>query len=219
MKLYRTFKKPKIVIAKKAMDKMNALIAVSKDEIGWHGLVQRDLKKNEYYVYDIIVYPQAVTGSSINPDQKKFEKLLDIYRKNFNFPFNEIRLHGHSHVNMHVFSSATDTKFQEDLLANVKKDDYYIFLIMNKKGDLLPILYDRAHELYFEKTDIDIEIETEVSKVEKWALIEIAQKITKDRPIMTKETTPTTQKPENYEQMTSYQQYILNTKGRLYEPK
>ena len=45
-------------------------------------------------------------------------------------------MHGHSHVNMGTSPSATDTKLQEDHLAQLQDNDFYIFLIVNKKREI-----------------------------------------------------------------------------------
>lgn len=177
MKRYRTFKTPILQITQNAENKMQELIKQATGEIGWHGLVKHNVKENIYKIYDILVYPQEVTSASIIPDQKEFEKWIDQYRLDMDFPFEELRMHGHSHVNMQVFSSGIDDKFQEDLMANVKPGDYYIFLIRNKKGAIAIFLYDRIHEVVLDEKDVTVQIINDI-EITTWAQKEIATNLT-----------------------------------------
>ena len=147
MKPIKTFIKPTVISTDNAYYKMKALVGEADEEIGWHGLVEHDEKTNTYIVTEIMVYPQKVTKVSINPDQKEFEEWMDVYRKDWDFPLEKLRLHGHSHVNMKTFSSTTDDKLQEDLLANLAKNDFYLFLILNKQEDMFVRLYDTTHNV------------------------------------------------------------------------
>lgn len=151
-------KKPKVFIEADAYIKMLELIRQSDVEISWHGLVERNLEENTYTVYDILVFPQINTATTTTGDEEKFAEWQMGLIQDMDFPYEDLRMHGHSHVNMSVFSSGVDDQYQKDILAKVKDGDYYLFLIMNKKLEICPLLYDFNQKILFEKDDIKIEI-------------------------------------------------------------
>ena len=64
-----------------AYRKTLALVMGFSDEVGWHGKVSRvgecnEAGCNEFIVEDIFVYPQEVTGSTVNTDQEAYTKWL-----------------------------------------------------------------------------------------------------------------------------------------------
>ena len=75
-----------------------------------------------------------------------------------NSDFENMRLHGHSHVNMGVFSSGVDDQYQKDLIKNTKDGDFYIFLILNKKREICALLYDFNQQILFKNNDITLTV-------------------------------------------------------------
>ena len=136
------------------MAKMHHLIDEVNTEVGWHGTIER-YSDNEYIIDDIFVYPQVVTGTNIDPDQKAYEEWLDAFDDE---TFNTLHFHGHSHVNMGVFSSGTDDGFQKRIIEQLRGDQFYLFFIMNKKGERFIRLYDNRYGLMYETSDCDVEI-------------------------------------------------------------
>ena len=152
-----TPKRVKIVIRPIAYLKMVRLIMDFTTEVGWHGLCHRDeADPTTYIIEDVMVYPQQVTGTTIKTDEARHAEWYD------SFPdeqFNQIRFHGHSHVNMGVFSSGTDDDLQRDLVDMMTKpEDFYLFFIMNKRLELFIRLYDNKYGVMFETGDVDIQI-------------------------------------------------------------
>ena len=132
-KVPKDVKKPTIQVNAEAYIKMLELVNQSAVECSWHGLVRRT--EDTYYVYDILVFPQINSPTTTTTDE-----------------------HGHSHVNMNVFSSGVDDKYQKDLITKVDDGDYYIFFIMNKKMEICIFLYDFNQQIMFEKSDINFQI-------------------------------------------------------------
>lgn len=168
---------PVVLFTEEAKQKMWALIENSKDEIGWHGLVRRD-DNNVFTIYDILVYPQEVTGASITADPKKFNDWMTDFIMKPDDTFEHIRMHGHSHVNMQCSPSGVDTKLQEDTLATLKDTDYYIFIIANKRHDIWIQIYDNVTGIVYEKADISID----PNKYNEWAITQIKECVTKPQP-------------------------------------
>ena len=149
--------KVKIVVKPIAYLKMVRLIMDFTTEVGWHGLCHRDeIDPTTFIIEDVMVYPQNVTGSTITTDEQRQAEWLD------KFPdeqFKQIRFHGHSHVNMGVFSSGTDDDLQRDLVGMLRQpEDFYLFFIMNKRLETFVRLYDNKYGVMFETGDVEIYI-------------------------------------------------------------
>ena len=120
-----------VYFAEDAYIRMLALVDQADKEIAWNGVARR-LDKDSFIIEDILVYPQEVTGATVTVDpEEEFawrETLSDDQ-------FNNLRFQGHSHVNMGVTPSSTDMELYEDILSQIKGEDFYIFMIWNKKSD------------------------------------------------------------------------------------
>lgn len=139
-----------------AYAKMQYLISSFDSEVAWHGVAKRIADdKSEFLISDILLYPQEVTGSTVNTDQREYEKWLYDLEDDV---FNNLRFQGHSHVNMGTSPSPTDLDHQERLLAQVTDDMFYIFVIWNKKNDRSIFIYDKKRNLFFDKGDVEVEI-------------------------------------------------------------
>lgn len=146
--------KATILFTPKAYMKQAALVRETASEIGWHGIVHRsDSDGRTFIVEDIYVYPQKVTGTSINPDQQEYNNWQDTFDDD---TFNAMRFHGHSHVNMGVFSSSVDDGYQESLIAQLGPEMFQIFMILNKKGEHWQRIVDLKNNVIFDTADIQI---------------------------------------------------------------
>lgn len=145
-----------------AEEKMQALIETAKTEVGWNGIVER-ISEKDFYIKDILMFPQEVTGSTVETDDTEFTNWLT--EQVMNDTINSIRFHGHSHVYMGVTPSVTDTTYQNQILKDIK--DFYIFGIFNKKGDFWLNIFDVQNNNLYEKDDIDYYYERTEAK--KWA--------------------------------------------------
>lgn len=170
--------KPVIEITSDAYVTMYELVRQSSVEIQWHGLVEK-LPPNVYRIYDILVFPQKNSAASTSSDQDEFAKWQMQYIMNPNFPIERMRLHGHSHVNMQVYSSSIDDGYQSELITKVEDGDYYIFLVLNKKMEMYPLLYDFNQQILFEGNDIEINVTNMFGDdIKSWCAKEIKDKCT-----------------------------------------
>ena len=188
----KKIKKPTIFIQAHAYLKMMELVMQSDVEISWHGLVKKDKKQNAYLIYDILVFPQINTASSTNTDQDEYAKWLqDIMMDEDESKFDDMRMHGHSHVNMSVFSSAIDDEYQRNLITNIKDGDYYIFLILNKRHDICALLYDYDKQILFETKDLNIRIISDKNEsISGWAAKQIKENCKKPKVTYPRRTYP-----------------------------
>lgn len=163
--------KPTLNIPSEIYCKMFELVRQSNVEISWHGLVHR--ANNNYTIYDILVFPQTNTATTTTTDDTEYANWLMQLMMNPEINFNDLRMHGHSHVNMQVFSSGTDDKYQHDIIKNIEDGDYYLFLILNKKHEICALLYDFEQQVLFDTKDITINVGNDIRE---WAAEEIKEK-------------------------------------------
>jgi len=157
----RTFKwedsendKATIFLSSVAFAKMNALIQQFDSEVAWHGVVHRDEEDPTIFrIMDILVYPQVVSGVTVNTDQDAYQTWLYAFDDDV---FNNIRMQGHSHVNMGVSPSGVDTTHQEKILGQIRDDDYYIFMIWNKRYEHFVRIFDLKNNTLYETADVDV---------------------------------------------------------------
>lgn len=150
--------RPTVYIDAEAYLKMLLYIRDTDIEIAWHGTVERNQAKNYYIIKDVFLYPQTITSVTVNTDQTEYNDWLQNIEDDD--VFNNIRFQGHSHVNMGTTPSGTDLNMYNNFLQVLPKNDYYIFMIMNKSGSVNCFIYDLAKNLIYESKNIDIKIKT-----------------------------------------------------------
>lgn len=146
-------KRATIQISTTAYLKMLLYVRDTTTEIAWHGTVTKD--KDTYLIHDVFLYPQKLSAATVTTDQEAYNKWCEQLDDEH---YNSMRLQGHSHVNFGVSPSGTDTNFYNSILQVLPKNDFYIFMILNKAGDSFFTIYDLENNLIYEKTDIDIQI-------------------------------------------------------------
>lgn len=123
-----SYSKAVLTFTQAAYAKMCTIVSMFSSEIGWHGTAKRT-GKNTFIITDIFVYPQVATAATVNTDQKKYQDwLMELPDQKFN----NLRMHGHSHVNMGVIPSSVDIQHREGILDNLNSDMFYIFMVWNK---------------------------------------------------------------------------------------
>ena len=139
-----------------AFAKMTMLIQYYSSEVAWHGVVHRsETEDNVFTIEDILVYPQVVTGTTVKTDQIPYQTWLYEHDDDI---FNNIRMQGHSHPNFSTSPSTTDLAHQGDILKQMCDDDYYIFMIWNKKFERTITIYDMKNNTLYENADIVVKI-------------------------------------------------------------
>jgi len=141
-------------LTQEAYKKIVALVTEFPDEVGWHGTVSRS-NDSEFTIEDIFVYPQEVTGSTVNTDQRAYSNWLYALDDD---TFNSIRMQGHSHVNMGVSPSGVDDKHRQQILGQLEPDMYYIFMIWNKALSVHTLIYDMARNVMYENNDVEVNL-------------------------------------------------------------
>ncbi len=140
----------KIAITIDAYLKTMKIVQSCDKEIAWHGTVEK--QENTYTITDVFTYPQHITGVTVDANEISYGPWLLSQGERLN----TIRMQGHSHVNMAVSPSSTDTLYYKELIEHV--NDYYIFLIVNKKNEIHLRFYDLQDNLLY--TDIPLTVKT-----------------------------------------------------------
>ena len=157
---------PKVIFSSDSLIKMKIYVDEVDDEVGWLSTVIR--KGNEFFVHDVYLFEQDVHGATteITPEGLSdfAEKIL--LEENGVDIWNNMKLWGHSHVNMGVTPSSQDEEQIEELKKN---SDFFIRVIANKKGDMkVDIMLD---DMFFKNVEID---EFNPEKIKLYKLIEEA---------------------------------------------
>ena len=167
--------------------KMVALLMEFSSEVAWHGVCER-LSENEFLINDILVYPQTVSGVTVEMDETEYTKWLIENGEDERF-FN-IHMQGHSHVNMGTSPSPTDLNHQEDIL-NGLPSGYYIFMIWNKRLEHTTTIFDLDNNILYDSNEIEYRIYGEQESIEDF--IADAKQIVKSKSYYPMTTTKTTQ--------------------------
>lgn len=133
-----------------AYAKMVLLINGFDTEIAWHGTVRR-AADDCFIIKDIFVYPQEVDGANANTDQEKYQQWMMHLDDE---TYNDLHMQAHSHVNMSTFASQTDVTHQEEIIAQLGDQDFYIFMIWNKRLERNIRIFDRITNTLYENSDI-----------------------------------------------------------------
>lgn len=159
--------KATVVFTPNAYLKMLILIREFSDEVAWHGVAYRDDEDDSlFHITDILVYPQEVTGATVTTDQVKYQDWLMSFEDDV---FNNIRMQGHSHVNMSPNPSSTDMTHQEAILNELDSSMFYIFMIWNKSLSHNIKIFDMKNNTLYEDSDIVVKIASDEGDYDKFA--------------------------------------------------
>ena len=154
-KLGEVNRKAELVFSELAWYKTIAVVYNFGKEVAWHGFAERR-EGDEYYISDITIYPQKVTGATVHTDDKEYATwLMGLDDEQYN----TLRMQGHSHVDMSVTPSSTDWNYYKGILQSLDDKGFYIFAIFNKKQEVCPMIFDMEKNIFFDKNDIEITIE------------------------------------------------------------
>ena len=171
-------RKAKVIYKEIAWLKQSALVEQWDKEVAWHGIAKRG-EGDTYIIEDILVYPQEVTGVTVTTDQEEYETWLMNHDDD---TFNNIRMQGHSHVNMPTSPSGVDTSLYERILQQLDDTMFYIFMIWNKRGEKTIKIYDMSKNIFFDTKDCEVVIDEDIGIQ---SFLDSAQKLVKDKPAVT----------------------------------
>ncbi len=144
--------KMRIIFTPKARARMFGLVTANSNEVAWHGTVDR-ISDTEFIVDDILLYPQKTTVSTVKVDDKEYAEWL------MSLPDEvccRLRFQAHSHVNAPVTPSSVDLDQQYSIVKQLSGDDYYIFMIINKRFEVNVRIYDLKTGRKYGHSNIDL---------------------------------------------------------------
>ena len=140
-----------IIFTPLAYLRCSELVKNFSGEVGWNGLIKK-MEKNKYLIYDIMVYPQVVSGArTLDPTD------TNVWYEKYDEVLEEMRFQAHSHVNMSTTASTTDMENQKQIVLNVESG-VRIFQIWNKSGDINTFVYDLDTGIMYDRKDVEIDI-------------------------------------------------------------
>lgn len=142
---------PQVFIDTDALTKMQLFVQECTDEIGWLGTAYRD-EKNNITINDVFLFDQEVhaTTTEITPDGlASFGEAILSLPEGMDI-WNNLKMWGHSHVNMGVTPSGQDNDQMRTFAQT--GHDWFIRLIANKSGDMKLDVYDYEKGITF--TDV-----------------------------------------------------------------
>lgn len=146
---------PKIVINIEVWRKMKEYVKQASTEVGWLALVKRDERNNEYTIYETLICEQEVSGATTDLHEKGLQKIAEqLIEQGREDELNNVRCWAHSHVNMSTSPSATDGETFREYYEQC--GDYFIRLIMNKKGEYNIDLADYSLGLIYKDMGITL---------------------------------------------------------------
>lgn len=151
-----TEQKIKVIYSPKAWIKQSMLVSETSIECAWHGIVTTNEERTIFTIEDILPYPQITAATTVNIDDARYEDWHQALDDN---DYNALRLQGHSHVNMGVVPSGTDTTLYSTMLDALGTDSFYLFCIYNKKHQCWWNVYDLRHNVIYEAADLTVSVD------------------------------------------------------------
>lgn len=173
--------KPTIFILATAYVKMMSLINSSDKELAWYGVATR--VKHNYFIEDILVYPQTVTSATVDADEEKCAKWFMELPDDI---INNLKFQGHSHVKMGASPSGRDTNNWQQFANLLKPGEFMILCIGNQRSEFYWNIYDKAINVFFENKDITtVIVDDKGNSINTWAKESINKYIIAEQPRIT----------------------------------
>lgn len=152
---------PKVYIYDEALNKMNEYIEQCKLEIGWLGCAKR--VDNNFLITDVFLFKQEVHSATTEITTEGLSEFaMELMESNEDEGleiWNNMRVWGHSHVDMATSPSGQDEKQIEVFMEN--DNDFFIRLIGNKQGHLRIDVYDFKTGVQYSELDYNVLYEKE----------------------------------------------------------
>lgn len=141
---------PFVLISKEALVKMKLYIDEVDDEVGWLGTAFR--QGRNIYIQDVFLFDQEVhaTTTEITPEGLSSFAEEILQREDGIDLWNNLKVWGHSHVNMGVNPSGQDD--DQMLVFKDSGHDWFLRIIANKKGAFKVDIFD--YEIGVEYRDV-----------------------------------------------------------------
>ena len=160
--------------------KQLALLQNCTSEIAWHGTVTANEDRSVFTIQNILVYPQSVTGTTVDTDETKYQQWKQLLNDD---EYNSLRFQAHSHVNMGVTPSGVDRNLYDSMLQSLSNNSFYIFMILNKKTDAHIEIYDLQNNAFYGNSDVVVTVEG--IRIKQWYDAQYQAHVTAPAPVTT----------------------------------
>lgn len=123
---------PRVVIDLEAYKKMCYIVKMSNKEVGWLGFVERE--GNTLLVQDVYLFRQQVGATTCEITPEGIDEMITelLQKEHGDYIVENLKLWGHSHVNMGTTPSSQDVLQLSQFEDN--GNDWFLGVIVNKKG-------------------------------------------------------------------------------------
>ena len=195
------FDMPTVYIKPTAYAKMAHLVDLVDKEVGWLGTAYKTENNGVIVIEDVILFHQEVNSTTceITPEglSEFAEELLQL--ESGLEKWNNIKLWGHSHVNMGVSPSTQDDK-QMEVFAD--HNEWFLRIIANKSGELKVDLFDYKANISY------LDLPWEIFLPELFDTREFIQEEIKEKVKEKSYTIYTKKKEKEKEEKETYKNYI-----------
>ncbi len=161
-----------IVIKNEALQKMRAYVASVTTEISGLGRAKFDQSTGIWYVDDVKIFEQEVSGAETEMNTEMIAKFItELVRADENVE--DWCVWWHSHADMGVFWSGTDT----DYMNNSRAGDVLLSIVTNKKGEYKARIDIHKYGIFQDNLPLSIEMFSQ--EVLDEVIAEVEQKVTK----------------------------------------
>jgi proteasome lid subunit RPN8/RPN11 len=141
---------PSVVFDQRAYEWIRAIVDQHDSEVGFYAFVDRR-DDNSFFIRDVY-YPKhdLVSGATceISPEGQT-DLMVSLVEKDREDDIVNLKVWGHSHVNMGVTPSGQDHNQAVDMAKS--NGDYIVRLIVNKRREIGISIYDYANNLIFDE--------------------------------------------------------------------
>ena len=153
---------PKVYINNNAMNKMQEYIRQCDNEIGWLGCAEKI--DGAYHITDVFLFEQEVHSTTTEITTEGLNNFaMELMKTNNGIEtWNNMRVWGHSHVNMSTSPSSQDESQMDLFLENT--NDFFIRIIANKKDNFRIDIYDYEIGICYTEVPYDLMFDNETEK-------------------------------------------------------
>lgn len=157
---------PSVTISDVALQKMYIYTDEVKDEVGWLGTATRN-EESVIKIHDVYLFKQQVHGATTEITPEGLEEFATelLSQPNGLDIWNNMKMWGHSHVNMGITPSGQDDKQMEDF--SKIGHDFFVRLICNKNGEMGIDVYDYEAGFEFHNVPWSKEVSESYSPIEE----------------------------------------------------
>lgn len=151
LRLINAKKVPIVAVTPLAMGKMQSYVSLCSMEVSWMGHIS--VENGVHVIDDVFLIDQEVAAATCSFTEEGLSKfMVDMIQEKGIDYYNEICVWGHSHVNMPTSPSAQDEK----QILEWKDRDYFIMLILNKRGDVHCEFYDFKNNIAYRSLPVQM---------------------------------------------------------------